>query len=141
MGQNKMGISDRRFDITNAENLDSAIQNLTNLSNIAEEVIETVLECGSLTKRDILETWDLCDVIYPALQEQVLSLNSSLQKGHKRSGGFVVKKQKTPPRQDTTGDIVFLREGWEKDTAERLSQLISYSDLESFLGGLQQRCR
>jgi hypothetical protein len=116
-----MGISETRFNITGAEHLDSAIRNLTNLPNIAEEVVETVLECGSLTKREILETWDLCDVIYPALQEQVLTLNSSLQKGPKRSGGFVVKKQKTHPRQDATGDIVFLREGWEKNTAERLS--------------------
>lgn len=136
-----METSEKRLDITGVEHLDSAIRNLTNLPNIAEEVIETVLEHGSITKREILETWDLCDVIYPALQEQVLTLNSSLQKGPKRSGGFVVKKQKTPPRQDSTGDIVFLREGWEKDTAERLSQLISYSDLENFLGGLQQTLR
>jgi DNA repair protein RadD len=132
---------EKRLNITGVEHLDSAIQNPTNLPNIAVEVIETVLERGSLTKREILEAWDLCDVIYPALQEQVLTLNSSLGKGPKRSGGFIVKKQKASPRQDATDDIVFLREGWEKETAERLSQLISYSDLENFLGGLQQTLR
>jgi DNA repair protein RadD len=136
-----MGISERRFDITSLGSLDSAIQNLTNLPNIAKEVVETVLEHGSLTKREILEVWDLCDVVYPALQEQVLTLNSSLQKGPKRSGGFIVKKQRVSAREEVNGDTVFLRVGWEKDTAERLSQLISYSDLESFLGGLQQTLR
>ncbi|MHC4538836.1 MAG: DEAD/DEAH box helicase [Planctomycetota bacterium] len=46
-----------------------------------------------------------------------------------------------PPLKEEVGDVVFLRDGWEKNTAERLSQLISYSELESFLGGLQQTLR
>lgn len=107
------------------------------LKNIAIEVAETVFEQGSLKKQEILESWGLPDLIYPVLQELILSKNPSIE-GIKRSGGFRVKTQKTLSNPCEIGDKVFLRDGWEKETAERLSQLISYSDLENFLGDIKQ---
>jgi len=123
-----MSFSQNVSNKTESEHVEQVMRNLANLSSIAEEVVETVLERGALTKREILDAWDLCELTYPALQERVLALSKQIQKGRpgKRAGGFIVS------------DVLFLREGWEKDTAEKLSHLLAYSELESFLGGLQQ---
>ena len=123
------------------ETSDATAVGSANVASIAHEVVQVVAEQGALTKRDILETWALPECYYSELQTQVLELETSIEKGPRKVGGFRMTQSRGCLPEKDVGDRVLLRDGWEREAADRLSELLSYTELEHLVGSLQQIIR
>jgi DNA repair protein RadD len=103
---------------------------------VVQEVLDTLVERGHLSKADIIESWGLTEEGYARLQECVLA-NRWIHKGPKRTGGFIVQEERERAAQKSADEKLLLRTEWEKQSVERLAQLLTGQQLGALLGGLR----
>jgi superfamily II DNA or RNA helicase len=101
-----------------------------------DEIVTAVLEQGALSKSQVLETWGVAEEEYKELQKLVLKANDLIEKGSKKVGGFLARKRKGKLPEETAGETLLLRSGWEKETVARLSETLQHYELENLLGSL-----
>jgi DNA repair protein RadD len=107
---------------------------------VVQEIEQAVLEQGSLTKAQIMETWDLDEGQYAELRTALLA-RGRVEAGPSRIGGFRSRPQKGPlPVERPDGDGI-LREQWEDQVVARLIELLQHSELEELLGDLAYTVR
>lgn len=102
--------------------------------SVVEDIEESILSQGELSKQAILETWELDDTGYRDLREQLLR-RGAVASGPKKSGGLVAKRKRgQTPSEDVARPI--LSEAWEVEVVTYLMYLFQHADLEKLLGNL-----
>ncbi|HPC93985.1 MAG TPA: DEAD/DEAH box helicase [Sedimentisphaerales bacterium] len=96
-----------------------------------------VWEQGHLAKSNIMEIWDLREDQYPELQRRVLASDRRIQKGPKRTGGFNIHDQRGRSSPEHSDERVLLRTEWERQSVERLTELLTRDQIEALLGDLR----
>jgi len=100
------------------------------------EVRDIVFERGHVSKSDIVETYRLTEDDYAELQEQILA-DCSIRKGPKKTGGFSLKEERQRIPERPTNEKPLLTTQWEKNTVERLTQLLTRETLNTLIGDLR----
>lgn len=100
------------------------------------EIIQMILDRGSLTKDDILQLWGLTEVDY-ALLKNALDGEKLIEPGPRRIGGFVARFNRKPVAVvDTDIAEPTFKAEYERVASARLAELLSHADLEELLGDL-----
>lgn len=95
-----------------------------------------ILERGTLTRDDIMSTWGLGPDDYERVRQE-LAKDHRLESNGKGPGGFSAKLKRTALTvEDELLDFSAIPTGWERRTAERLTELLSHKELEELLGDL-----
>ena len=99
-----------------------------------EDVEESILSQGELSKQAILEAWELDDAEYRDLRDRLIR-RGAVASGPGKAGGLVAKKKRgQTPREDVTRPI--LSEKWEVEVVTYLMYLFQHAALEKLLGNL-----
>jgi len=106
-----------------------------------QEVTQSVLEQGRLSKAEVRETWGLGEVEYAELQSALLRKGTSIQSGPPRTGGFEAKPRRGTVIDDSQGDQICVLAAWEQQARDRLEALLSKPQLERISGVLQLAIR
>lgn len=101
-----------------------------------QEVVEMVLEQGRLTKSNIMEIWNLAEDQYPELRERVLASDRRIHKGPRKIGGFRIQDHRERLSPQPLNERVLLRTQWERQSVERLTELLTKDQLNTLLGDL-----
>ena len=104
-------------------------------SELVEQVADSVLENGRLTKSEICQAWDLSGEQYDEVRK-TLAGDSRFKASGSRHGGLVARRIQGPTPDDIDGDRPLLTRSWETETVERLTQIFLHRDLERLLGDL-----
>lgn len=108
--------------------------------SIVQEVRDIVHERGHVNKNEIVETYRLTEDDYAELQEQILK-DPSIRKGPKRSGGFVFQEKRQRIPEKPSKESPLLTTQWERETVERLTELLTKDILGTLLGDLERAVR
>src|SRR5262249_33644287 len=102
---------------------------------LRQDVVQVIFARGELRKEQIKDLWQLDDVQYEALKQELLE--EKLLEPLRGTGGFRARiaRRLLPPEEPGTLEGLFKRE-WQMQGAERLAELLSHSELEHLLGDL-----
>jgi superfamily II DNA or RNA helicase len=109
--------------------------------SIISQIVSSVLEQGELSKEQVLEVWSLEEEDYPEVQRAVLKANEYIVKGPRRVGGFAMRQRKGRLTENGEGVQFDWKEEWERQTVDRLVELLSHAQLEELLGPLRETVR
>ena len=102
--------------------------------SIVEDVEESILSQGELSKQAILEAWELDDAEYRDLRDRLVR-RGAVASGPRKAGGLVAKRRRgQTPSEDVTRPI--LSEKWEVEVVTYLMYLFQHAELEKLLGNL-----
>ncbi len=103
--------------------------------SLLQEIEDSILSQGELSKQDILDTWEFEDAEYQEVRKALLH-RGAVTSGPKRTGGLVAKKKRdhAPPADEAARPL--LSETWEEEVVTYLMYLFQHSDLEKLLGSL-----
>jgi len=107
-------------------------------ANVVAEIEAAIIDRGSATKEEILLGWELAEEQYSYLRRTLLS-RGKVDAGPPRTGGFRAKEQRGR-LPDEQPDAV-LREGWEEEVVQRLTDWFQHKELEELLGDLAYTVR
>jgi hypothetical protein len=96
--------------------------------SLLQEIEDSILSQGELSKQDILDTWKFEDADYQEVRK-ALRNRGAVTSGPKRTGGLSAKRNGTMPRR-------LLTEKWEVEVVTCLMYLFQHADLEKLLGSL-----
>jgi DNA repair protein RadD len=103
-------------------------------TSLLQEIEDSILSQGELSKQDIIGTWELDDAGYHEARNELLS-RGAVTSGPKRTGGLVAKRKRDhAPTGETPRPI--LTENWEVEVVTYLMYLFQHVDLEKLLGPL-----
>jgi superfamily II DNA or RNA helicase len=102
---------------------------------LAQDVINTIIERGELSKSDIQKLWGVSDEQYVELQRE-LADQKLLVPGPKGKGGFEARYAKRAKAADESAPGPTFEHEWQNRGLERLVELFSHNDLENLLGDL-----
>ena len=86
---------------------------------IVEEIVQSVIDQGQLSRDQICETWGLSPDDYKALQEQLLR-RKDIGSGGRGTGGFVVVQPRVREHEEPTIQSSALRTEWERWSVVKL---------------------
>ncbi|MEP7009106.1 MAG: DEAD/DEAH box helicase [Acidobacteriota bacterium] len=104
-------------------------------TDIASEIERAILDRGSLSKAEIVETWGLDEGGYRELQG-FLARHSEIEPGAPGTGGFSARQKRGRIPEESEIAAGLLREGWETLAVERLVALLQHATLEKLLDDL-----
>jgi DNA repair protein RadD len=107
--------------------------------DLIQEIRQTVLERGRMTKDEIVETWGLTDDQYREIH-RVLRDDSRIDSGPPRSGGLVARTPRVKSGE-ALGPTAVELEPWAQAAAGRLEQLLSQHELLVLIGDLESGIR
>jgi superfamily II DNA or RNA helicase len=102
---------------------------------LAQDITQTIIERGELSKADIQRLWSIDDESYNELQRELASVKL-LQPGGRGRGGFRARYAKPPKRADESIPSPEFEHDWQNRGVERLAELLSHARLEELLGDL-----
>jgi len=103
--------------------------------SLLQEIEDSILSQGELSKQDILDTWELEDAEYQEVRKALLH-RGAVTSGPKRTGGLAAKRKRdhAPSAEEATRPL--LTEKWEVEVVTYLMYLFQHADLEKLLGSL-----
>lgn len=104
-------------------------------ATLLSEVAQAVLDRGSVTKDEVMETWGLDETGYRGLQEW-LSDHPEIDPGPPGTGGFEARRRRGRLPDEAAGSPILLRSEWEVRTVDRLVELLQHAEIEGLLGNL-----
>ena len=104
-------------------------------TELVEQIADSVLESGRLSKEAICTAWDLSDEQYDQVRRS-LAHDARVGRSGSRRGGLAARKRKGALPEDSEGDQPLLTSSWEAATVERLTAIFLHRDLEELLGDL-----
>ena len=107
-------------------------------ASVISDIEAAVVERGSLTKDEIVLGWELDDEGYAQVR-RALASRGRVEAGPSRIGGFRAKEQRGRLPEETADNV--LREGWEEEVVQRLTDWFQHKDLEALLGDLAYTVR
>jgi DNA repair protein RadD len=108
--------------------------------SIIEEIFQSVLDQGVLTRKDIVDTWALSDESYRDVH-RLLVRRREVESGPPGTGGFVARLIRRRDDLETDTPPPLLTAAWELVTVERLEELLKQSELETLVGPLESTIR
>ncbi|HXU29835.1 MAG TPA: DEAD/DEAH box helicase [Thermoanaerobaculia bacterium] len=104
-------------------------------TDIGTEIEQAILDQGSLSKAEIVETWGLDEGGYRELQA-FLARHSEIEPGAPGTGGFAARQKRGRLPEESEAPAGLLREGWEVQAVERLAALLHHATIEKLLDDL-----
>jgi len=92
--------------------------------SLLQEIEDSILSQGELSKQDILDTWELEDAEYQEVRKALLH-RGAVTSGPKRTGGLAAKRKRdhAPSAEEATRPL--LTEKWEVEVVTYLMSLAS----------------
>jgi len=109
-------------------------------TSLANQIVHSVLDRGSLTKDEVVQAWGLGEAEYRDLQ-QLLARDPEVVPGPPGTGGFEARRRRGHLPDEAAGEPVLLRTDWEARAVDRLVELLQHAELEELLGNLLHTIR
>ena len=103
-------------------------------ASVLQEIEDSILSQGELSKQDILDTWEFDAEQYLEMRKTLLQRGAVIS-GPKRTGGFSAKRKREHTTAEETARPI-LTESWEVEVVTYLMFLFQHADLEKLLGSL-----
>jgi len=103
--------------------------------SLLQEIEDSILSQGELSKQDILDTWEFEDADYQEARKALLN-RGAVTSGPKRTGGLAAKRKRDHPTPADEAAVPLLTEKWEVEVVTYLMYLFQHADLEKLLGSL-----
>ena len=103
--------------------------------SLLQEIEDSILSQGELSKQDILETWEFEDAEYQEVRKALLR-RGAVTSGPKRTGGLIAKRKRDHAPSANEAARPLLNETWEEEVVTYLMYLFQHADLEKLLGSL-----